>query len=87
MNLLANVKVWSGNTSSPRTKKFRSVPSAGKVMLMVFWDFNGPILQNYQDYGQMVSNAQYCTMLEEELKHAISKKMQRNTGKCSSFAS
>jgi hypothetical protein len=52
------------NTSSPRTKKFRSVPSAGKVM---FWDFNGPILEHYQDCRQTVNSAQYCAMLEEEL--------------------
>jgi len=36
INLQANVKAWSGNTTTPRTKKFRSVPSAGKVMLMLF---------------------------------------------------
>jgi hypothetical protein len=40
-------------TSSTRTKKFKSVPYASKVMLMLFWDFNGPILKHYQDYGQM----------------------------------
>jgi hypothetical protein len=36
INLQANVKAWSGNTTTPRTKKFRRVPSAGKVMLMLF---------------------------------------------------
>jgi hypothetical protein len=60
--------------SSPRTMKFRSVPSAGKVILMLFWDFNGPILEHYQDLGQMVSSAWYCAMLEEELKSATCSK-------------
>jgi hypothetical protein len=58
---------WKHNLS-PMTKKFRSVPSAGKMILTLFWDFNGPILQ---DHGQMVSSAWYYAMLEEVLKTAI----------------
>jgi len=34
------------------TVHFRSVPSAKKMMLTLFWDFNGPILKYYQDSGQ-----------------------------------
>jgi len=52
--------------SSPRKKKLKNVPSASKVMLMLFWSFNGPNLQNYQDSGWRVNSAQYCAMLEEE---------------------
>jgi hypothetical protein len=29
--------------SSPMTKKLESVPLASTVMLMLFWNFNGPI--------------------------------------------
>jgi hypothetical protein len=36
MNLQANVNAWNRNISSFRTKKFKSVPSAGKVMLVLF---------------------------------------------------
>jgi len=50
--------------SFPRTKKIRSVPSAGKVMLILFWDFNGLILQHFKDHGQMVNSAWYCAMLK-----------------------
>jgi hypothetical protein len=50
--------------SLPRAKKFKSVPSAGKVMLMLFWNLNGPILKHYQDCGQIVNTAWYCAMLE-----------------------
>jgi hypothetical protein len=57
MNLQANVKAYSGNTSSPRTKEFKRVSSAGNVMLMLFWDLHGPILERYQDCGQMISSA------------------------------
>jgi hypothetical protein len=34
-----DVEVWSGNTSSPRTKKFRNMPSASKVMLVLASSF------------------------------------------------
>jgi hypothetical protein len=57
--------------SSPRTKKFKSVPSASKVTLTLFWDFNGPIHKHYQDSRQIVNGAQYCVTLEEELKPDI----------------
>jgi len=52
----------------------RSVPSAGKVMLMLFWDFNRSILEHFQDQGQTIGNAWYCVMLEEDLKHCIHSK-------------
>jgi hypothetical protein len=72
-NLQANITAWSGNTL-PRAIKFKSVPSASKVMLMWFWDFNRFILEHYQDCRLMVSNAQYCAMLEEQLKPTIHSK-------------
>jgi hypothetical protein len=53
------------NTSLPR-----SIPSSGKVILMLFWDFNGPVLNHYQDSRQKDNSAGYCAMLEEELKPA-----------------
>jgi hypothetical protein len=34
------------HTSSSMTKKFTSVSSARKVILILFWDFNGPILKH-----------------------------------------
>jgi len=71
------------HTSLPRTKKFKSVPSASKVMLTLFWDFNRPILEHYQDHGQIVSSAQYCVMLKEEFKFTT----ERNADKWISFAS
>jgi hypothetical protein len=77
LNLQANIKAWSGNMSLPKTKKFKSVLSAGSVMLTLFWDFNGPILEHYQDCGQMVNGAQCCTMLEEELKPAICSELRQ----------
>jgi hypothetical protein len=62
------------HSSLPRTKKFKGVPSASKVMLTLSWDFNGPILKHYEDCGQMVNSTQYCSMLEDEMKPAIHSK-------------
>jgi hypothetical protein len=49
-------------TSLSRTKKFKSVPSDRKVKLILFWDFNMPILEHYQYHGKKASNAWYCAM-------------------------
>jgi len=38
----------------PTCKRFRSVLSAGKVTFTLFWEINGPILEHYQDGGQIV---------------------------------
>jgi hypothetical protein len=56
-------------TSLPRNKKFKSMPSANKMML--FWDLSGSILQHCQDSGWTVNSAWLYAILEEELKLAI----------------
>jgi hypothetical protein len=66
MNLPANVKALCGKMSSLRTKKFESLPSAGEVILTLFWDTDGPMLEHYQDHGMMVYSAWCCTVLDEE---------------------
>ena len=45
--------------------------SAGKLMLTVFWDSQGPILETSQERGTTVTNATYCDMLQRELRPAI----------------
>jgi hypothetical protein len=44
---------------SPSAKKckFVSKPSAGKVMLTVFWDFQGVLLASYQKRGENLNSA------------------------------
>jgi hypothetical protein len=54
--------------SLPRTEKFKSVPPVSKVMLLLFWDCNGHILEHYKDHGQMGNSEWYYAMFEEELK-------------------
>jgi len=60
--------------SSPVAKKFKMQPSAGKLMLTVFWDSQGPILETYQERGTTVTSATYCDILQRELKPAIRSK-------------
>ena len=39
--------------SSPVAKKFKMQPSAGKLMLTVFWDSQGPILETIRNVEQL----------------------------------
>jgi len=55
-------------------KKFKMQPLAGKLMLTVFWDSQGPILETYQERGTAVTSATYCDILQGELKRTICSK-------------
>ena len=57
--------------SSLANKKFKTQASAGKVMLTIFWDVNGPILVHFQEKGQTVTSARYSDMLVNKMKPAI----------------
>lgn len=59
---------------SPTKKKFKSQPSAGKLMLTVFWDSQGPVLEHYQERGSTINSARYSEMLIDRLKPAIRSK-------------
>jgi histone-lysine N-methyltransferase SETMAR len=59
--------------SSPSVKKFKVTPSAGKVMLTVFWDSQGVLLARFQKKGDNVNAASYCEVLLM-LRDAIRKK-------------
>jgi hypothetical protein len=58
-------------------KSSKSAPSAGKFMLTLFWDTNGPILKHYREIGETVNSVRYSTMLEEKLKPAICRNCHR----------
>jgi hypothetical protein len=70
MKQQANTKAWSENTCHhPGTRN-------PEVCLLLQSD--GPILEQYQDHGQMINNAwYYCAVLEEELKCTIHNKHGR----------
>ena len=57
--------------SSPVAKKFKTQPLAGKLMLTIFWDSQGSILETCQERGTTVTSAMYCDMLQREMKPAI----------------
>ena len=63
---------WKHTSSS---KKFKSQPSAGKLMLTVFWDSQGPLLEHYMEKGVTVTSVNYCNMLRNELRPAVRSKM------------
>jgi hypothetical protein len=63
-----------GGRSSPANKNFKTQASAGKFMLTIFWDVNGPLLVHFQEKGQTVTSARYIDMLVNELKPAIRSK-------------
>jgi hypothetical protein len=49
-------------------------PSASKLMLTIFLDSQGPILETYLERGTTVTSAIYCDMLQRELKPATHSK-------------
>jgi hypothetical protein len=55
---------WKHPSSHP-TKQFKvtSTPSAGNVMLIVFWDSQGVLLDHFQKRGQNENSASYCEVL------------------------
>ena len=58
-------------------KKYKSQPSGGKVMFILFWDSQGPILEHYQEGGTTVNSVHYCEMLRDQLKQAEKKQRRR----------
>jgi len=52
------------HTSSPKPKKFCIQPSAGKVMLTLFWDERGVILEHYMPRGN-TDQCNVCRSPEE----------------------
>ena len=51
---------------SPVKKKFKSQLSARKVMLTIFWDSQGVILEHYLERGTTVNSVGYSEMLSTE---------------------
>ena len=78
MNQRVRDNRYRGSTCRLRpTKKFKTQASAGKVMLTIFRDVNGPILVHFQEKGQTVTSARYSDMLVNEMKPAIRSKRRR----------
>lgn len=57
-------KQWK-HTSSPCPKKARVVPSAGKVMLTVFWDAEGVVFVDHLEKGKTINGEYYANLLHK----------------------
>ena len=49
---------------SPRPKKFKTQPSAGKVMAIVFWDAQGIIMLDFLAKKSTIKGAYYANLLD-----------------------
>ena len=71
---------------SPPPKKFRTQPSASKVMVTVFWDSKGIILIDYKLAGTSITGEYYANVIKQ-LRVAIKEKTKRKASCwCPSFA-
>ena len=55
-------------------EKAQTQPSAGKLMLTVFWDSQGSVLEHYQERGTTINSVRYIEMLACRLKPEIRSK-------------
>ena len=49
--------------ASPAYKKFKVTPSAGKIILTVFWDCQGVLLNEFQQCDHTITSVSYCMIL------------------------
>ena len=73
-------KEWR-HTSTPKPKKFRTQPSAGKVMLTLLWDERRVILEHHMPRGNTVTSATYADLLKNHLRPAINSRRRGHLSK------
>jgi hypothetical protein len=61
---------WKRQTS-PVAKKFKSRPSAGKIMLTLFWDMEGAILLHFTPKDKTINRFPYVWPNERSSKRKI----------------
>ncbi|UYV79087.1 hypothetical protein LAZ67_17001077 [Cordylochernes scorpioides] len=61
------------HSGSPPPKKAKTVPSAGKVMVSVFWDSEGVLLLDFLKKGQTITGNYYANLVKQ-LREAIKEK-------------
>jgi hypothetical protein len=69
------------HTSSPKPKKIGTQPPAGKVMLTLFWDKRGVILEHYMPRGSPVTSKTYADLLKNHLRPAVKSKRRGRLSK------
>ena len=70
---------WVG-PGSPRPKKFKTQPSAGKVMATVFWDAKGVIMSDFLPKRSTITGVSYANLLDQ-LRTAIREKRRGKLSK------
>ena len=60
----AQSRQWVG-PGSPRPKKFKTQPSAGKVMATVFWDAKGVIMLDFLPKRSIITGVYYANLLDQ----------------------
>ena len=70
---------WVG-PGSPRPKKFKTQPSAGKVMATVFWDAKGVIMLDFLPKRSTITGVYYANLLDQ-LRTAIREKRRGKLSK------
>ena len=68
----AQSRQWVG-PGSPRPKKLKTQPSAGKVMATVFWDAQGVIMLDFLANKSTITSTYYANLLDQ-LRTAIREK-------------
>ena len=63
----AQSRHWVG-PGSPRPKKFKTQPSAGKVMARVFWDAKGVIMLDFLPKRSTITRVFYANLLDQLCK-------------------
>ena len=75
----AQSRQWVG-PGSPRPKKFKTQPSAGKVMVTVFWDAKGVIMLDFLPKRSTITGVYYANLLDQ-LRTAIREKRRGELSK------
>ena len=65
---------------SPRKKKFKTTPSAGKLMVTVFWDIDGVILVDVMARGETINSDAYIKTLQKLKQRYWRMRHNRNPG-------
>ena len=68
---------WVG-PGSPRPKKFKKQPFAGKVMATVFWDAKGVIILDFLSKISTITGVYYANLLDQ-LRTAIRESAEVNS--------
>ena len=74
-----NKAQWVG-PGSPRPKKFKTQPSAGKVMATVFWDAKGVTILDFLPKRSTITGVYYANLLDQ-LRTAIREKRRGKLSK------